>query len=255
MDSSKDKNLEPENKLHLETTQKNQDAISYFKDDSAFVFVYKKTEKLATAVYLVTNLFSDNEPLKWSLRKKVSELLTLSLSYKDIFSEAQNNFVYDAKTRVLELISLLEISHKAGFVSEMNFLVLKQEFLALISDIDTTHSSSSQEIIPKNFFEVSKDTPKPAISAVQSRSAGDRNPGIVLKNKDFTLDTHTVKRSNRQNTILNLLKRKSNLTIKDMSEVIKDCSEKTIQRELNAFIASGVLKRVGERRWSRYSLA
>ncbi|MCX6702079.1 MAG: hypothetical protein NTX96_02725, partial [Candidatus Zambryskibacteria bacterium] len=64
-----------------------------------------------------------------------------------------------------------------------------------------------------------------------------------------------LKKSNRQNVILDLLKRKKELTIKDISLVIKDCSEKTIQRELNSFISIGVLKRAGVRRWSKYSLA
>lgn len=63
------------------------------------------------------------------------------------------------------------------------------------------------------------------------------------------------KKNDRQESILNLLKKDSNLTIKDFVKVIKDCSEKTIQRELISLVEKGVVKRVGERRWSTYSLA
>jgi len=45
------------------------------------------------------------------------------------------------------------------------------------------------------------------------------------------------------------------LTIKDFTKNIKDCSEKTIQRELLAMVAKGVLKKEGERRWSKYFLS
>jgi hypothetical protein len=43
--------------------------------------------------------------------------------------------------------------------------------------------------------------------------------------------------------------------IKDVSPLVTGCSEKTIQRELSAMVRSGILKKVGEKRWSRYSLA
>jgi DeoR/GlpR family transcriptional regulator of sugar metabolism len=36
--------------------------------------------------------------------------------------------------------------------------------------------------------------------------------------------------------------------------VIKDVSEKTIQRELISLIEAGIILKTGERRWSRYSI-
>ena len=62
------------------------------------------------------------------------------------------------------------------------------------------------------------------------------------------------KKSERQELIITALKGQSNLTIKDFSRIIKDCSEKTIQRELLAMVDNGLIKKEGERRWSRYSL-
>ena len=40
--------------------------------------------------------------------------------------------------------------------------------------------------------------------------------------------------------------------IKDIIGKIKDISEKTLQRELSALVAKGVLKKIGDKRWSRY---
>ena len=58
--------------------------------------------------------------------------------------------------------------------------------------------------------------------------------------------------SARGNDILSFIKKKGDASIRDIAAVIKDCSEKTIQRELNALIEGGLLRREGERRWSRY---
>ena len=61
-------------------------------------------------------------------------------------------------------------------------------------------------------------------------------------------------KSKRSEVILSLVKKGSELTIKDFLGYIKDCSEKTIQRELLALVSKGLLKKKGERRWSRYYL-
>jgi predicted HTH transcriptional regulator len=60
--------------------------------------------------------------------------------------------------------------------------------------------------------------------------------------------------SERQQSIIKELRNKGQLTVKDLAEKIRGCSEKTIQRELLSLVGSGVLKKEGERRWSRYSI-
>jgi DeoR/GlpR family transcriptional regulator of sugar metabolism len=47
---------------------------------------------------------------------------------------------------------------------------------------------------------------------------------------------------------------KKDVSIKDISLVLTDCSEKTIQRELNSLVLKGQLKKTGAKRWSRYSI-
>ncbi len=250
--------MEADNKNISHTTPKNPEFISFFEKDSAFVFVYKKTEKLASAMYIVTNLFSDSEPMKWTLRKKVSDLVSFTLTYKDIRESNHADFVYNIKSKVLELISLLEVSFRGGLVSHMNFNILKQEFSNLLEVFNTPNTiqkENANESIPDAFF----DVPGSAHTSHGYVSTGNiqRTSHTYIKDNSTSESTQghdQFKRTNRQTIILNLLKKKKELTIKDISVVIKDCSEKTIQRELIAFITAGVLKRTGERRWSRYSL-
>ena len=135
MDIDTNNNTREGSQISTDISQKNIDIISFFEKDADFVFIYKKTEKLASAVYMVTNLFSDNEPMKLSLRKKVSDLLSFSLSYKDISEIRKSDFINNIKTRVLELVSLLEVSNHGGLVSGMNFSILKREFSSLIESL------------------------------------------------------------------------------------------------------------------------
>ena len=137
-DNIKDINMELEKKTNISLSDKNVEPISFFADNADFVFIYKKTEKLATAIYMVTNLFSDNEPMKWTLRKEASEFVSFILGYKEVLPLEQEDFTYKAKTKILELVSLLQVSSQGGLMSEMNFSILKQEFLNLIISLNSS---------------------------------------------------------------------------------------------------------------------
>jgi hypothetical protein len=256
--------MDSEKKNQIEVGQKNTDLISNFSHDAGFIFVFKKTEKLTSAIYIITGLFSENEPMKWSLRKKSTEFLSFILNYKDTKDQHKHDFVFHVKAKILELVSLIEVSFSAGLISEMNFSIIKQEFLHLsenlgsikIESADPEHLVLTPEFLNDNLtLPPLKDSnyPHGNFSKTQqntghSLSFKNVRDGVLLENN------LNIKKSNRQSIILGLLKKKSNLTIKDIADNVKDCSEKTIQRELNGLIDSGVVKRDGERRWSRYSL-
>lgn len=59
--------------------------------------------------------------------------------------------------------------------------------------------------------------------------------------------------SKRTGLILEFVRKHKNVSIKDISKVIRDVSEKTIQRELTLLIQQGLVEKRGERRWSIYS--
>lgn len=262
MDIIPDHNEESDKKLNTDLSTKRIEDISFFELNEDFSVIYKKTEKLASAIYIVTNHFSENEPIKWVTRKKVTDLLSFIINYKDVTESTKANFIHELKTKVLELVSSLEISSSAGLISQMNFSILKQEFLNLINMLVISKS------VPKNPFhdnilQTYFDTP-PTNSGLGNdgniynitgiRGAIQKMSFNDIKDKNDTSEQSGIKRTNRQNTIIGILKKKKDVTINDLAQVIRDCSEKTIQRELNYFISTGILKRVGVRRWSRYSL-
>ncbi len=294
------KDIKPENKKELGI--KNNDPVGFFQKDKDFFFSYKKTEKLVTALYMVTNFFSDHEPLKWNLRELAVSLLSLQTSLKEKFlagKEERDAVLDKIKLSVLEIVSLLEISFFAGYVSEMNFSILKTEFGVLLTEIDTKQKAKFAEnkfLFPDNFFLAVENTSfsnegdnvegsTPAVSTtgivsneihkdnIKGHSRGLSRAKHYYKGQEQSSKTNIdhvenknssdldssnsldIKKKRRQDIIMNLLNKKKELIIKDISEVVKDCSEKTIQRELLALVKSGVLNKEGERRWSRYSLA
>ena len=256
--------MESDKKNFKDLIPTNIDILSYFDNDSDFTLVYKKTEKLAGATYMVTNLFSDIEPMKWNLRKKSSELLSHMINYKNVSEVNQTDFIYNARTQVLEMTSLLEISLNAGLLSVMNFSILKQEFLNLVGMLDTPKNVLRDFLSGHNLknyigsMDASadlRDDSRKIYNNVVSPSNTSKMSFSNTKDKTHILGQSDFKKSTRQNTIISILRKKKEVTINDLALVIKDCSEKTIQRELNSFISKGIIRRAGVRRWSRYSLA
>lgn len=105
----------------------------------------------------------------------------------------------------------------------------------------------------------------------QSNSVQDETTNRVHKNKSTesngkvneikkvlppsSVQANSDSKNERQSLIINTIKTKGESSIKDLVDVIKGCSEKTIQRELISLVSSGYLLKTGERRWSRYSVA
>jgi len=227
------------------TEQIKANSISISEQESDFVLISKKTEKLASAVYLITGLFSDSEPMKWTLRKKVSELLSFILTYKNIRQSEFPSFMQGVKTRVHEVVSLMDVCVLGGLLSQMNFSIIEKEFSNLINLISNYKhkTDSTNGVIPVSFFD-----------STNFSNISPEYHSATVKDNGFLKDTSAFKSNNRQGIILSLLKKKKDLSIKDIATIIKDVSEKTIQRELVSLIEAGVITKTGERRWSKYSL-
>ncbi len=296
------------------------------------VLIAKKSEKLVTALYLVTDLMADSEPIKHGLRKNAVALLSSMNSLAQL----------DVKDRVLELkmslksvteiSSLLHVAVTTGTVSKMNGELLVEGFRSLqlvlekkqpiftkemlhvedeeeldseVSFQSAVNSTSYDALTPlsiarlhENERELRRNQESLRQAQLLSRIAGKGQPREtsikdtmlynkdikdtikdVSKNREVVRDittkqgsTHAVlmehaarpgnglassfqmKKLSRREQILALFVRGVDVSIKDIAARIKGCSEKTIQRELNALLYDNVIERIGEKRWSRYVL-
>ncbi len=238
---------------------KNANNLERLDREVSHKLLKKKTEKLSIAVYLVTGFLSDIEPIKWQARECGLKILSdITLAEDKNMSERERH-MKSMSAEIGKIISLLEIAAAAGFVSPMNFSVLKEEYLSLIVAANRQKMNAPQEsyVFSRDFF----SSPESPLSS----KTGD-NPIRQGMRQDMLSDISAIKKpvkisekSPRRETILRVIKDKGESSIKDIigyiSGHIPDCGEKTVQRELTALVEEGVLKKTGERRWSRYSFA
>lgn len=260
--------------------------------DSRFLkFVNLKSKKLVQAVYLVTSFISDSEPLKWRLRDSALEflsdtsLLIPANSLSGGVSEASQisplfkiSVLESVLNRSEQMQGLFDVALAANFASEMNFSILKNEFAQLQKNISLRLGKGLKEIVgsegvgqfllgdqekypfgsqtvPMGHL-LNENSPKENFMSerFQKRSA-DSIKDSLPSGRELAPSRRVSNKDSRRNEIIAFLKGKSWTPIKDISDAISGCSTKTIQRELSDLVQAGVLKKKGDRRWSRYLLA
>lgn len=208
-----------------------------------FKSIFKKTEKIVCAVsYLLAHTdenVRDSAPAQdledWALKTLsfIGETLLLQEDkVSDITYQLANKLVVlESKLRVLYARGGIHREHLNVFVAEIDTV------LRAVRSLDKGVADSAVIL----FAGTEEQTlPRP----VSRKKIGGSTPAS---------STSGTSGDDRRDRIKAILQAAQKASIKDITDTIKDCSEKTIQRELNAMIKDNLVSREGERRWSTYS--
>src|SRR3989344_8249821 len=103
-----------------------KNSVEYAEVNTALKETQERALQVTEALYRTTDLFSDNEPLKWSLRESAVKILqTVSAldqnaSFED-FREAQR-----VGKNIRELLVKIELAASGAFMARKNFEVLQR---------------------------------------------------------------------------------------------------------------------------------
>ncbi len=247
--------------------------IKNLNNKHIYEFANKKTEKLVTALYMVTDCMDTDDALKGKLRHLGVELLSDIYKISGTSLAEKHNHISFSISLVNEILSFVEIAHTMGYISEMNSIILKREFMILIKELETHLKNDkhftftlneqmfslpidrAENIKENDVFNGYQNTIKDKRTIFNNMSFmnGKTNGHIFNKPKVNTHDLMVSEKKERIDKILSMIKDKE-VSIKDISNSFTNCSEKTIQRELNSLVAKGQIKKIGSKRWSRYAL-
>jgi hypothetical protein len=243
-----------------------------------YEFANKKTEKLVTALYMVTDCMDTDDALKSKLRQLGVELLSDMYKLSSLSPMDKHTHISSSLAHVDEILSFVEIAYTIGFISEMNTVILKKEFLILIGELEGHQKKDkhftftldeqmfSMPVLPENNFQINgnqnngsmiKDTSSNSNKKTNfnrmSFNNQKQNSSSDYISKSLNHVASVSEKKDRTDKIISLVKDKE-VSIKDISIAFTDCSEKTIQRELNSLVSKGQVKKTGSKRWSRYTL-
>ncbi len=203
-----------------------------------------KVQKLTGALYRVTDLLSDREPLKWLLRNKAINIYENITSI--IFAKNKDNIIEETLNNLSQIISILELVSMGAFISNLNFDVLKREYVNLRALIEGKKGDIAPE--QKLLSDITIGQPsKPSIGQLPKNKTDVRNIHDSVTHKPMVID--------RKQKILDFLSNEGPKTISEITPVFNGISEKTIQRDLLELVKSGKVRAEGEKRWRKYSIS
>jgi DNA-binding transcriptional ArsR family regulator len=230
-----------------------------FDKDIRRVYQYKKAERLAKAMHLVAPAFKDASALRDRLEQAAVALIDAALLPP---AESRARLCRE----LLALSSLLSLGRTAGMISHMNADLIMRETQMLLEEVagyEEPHlaleEAPSLALLAKQagasdasrLRSVARLMFAPELGATGEHKGHDKR-----HIKDIAAETPSrPQNQTRREAILAVLRSKDHAYIKDISTVIRDVSEKTIQRELASLVTEGKVVRAGDRRWTTYALA
>lgn len=211
-------------------------------------YITDRIKKLTEALYRVSDLYSDQEPLKWALRENAIYLYNKLMSVMDMSDimsvRKQKAELGEITSSFSKMAHKLDLASLGGFISDINFEILKKEYKKL-----------------KEFIEEQKDLIiyRPVLENLSFSShlpvldAKKESKGHLVSDKTLN-NVQTDKTEDRKQKILNFLKNNDKKTIREISAIFEGISEKSIQRDLAELVRSGYLEAEGEKRWRVYFL-
>lgn len=229
-----------------------------FKGRSDWYFCFLKSERIAH----VLTVLSDNPVGQ-------GELLELSrfagnLPKQVAFFAAGKVTAAVVLADIFSLLAATRLAQTRGSIEKETARIIGQEYQTLLEKF-----AASVHLSP---FASAEDFAVPSIETTTTLAAllpkiaeGADTTARSYKgqNKGHSENTLTIHSKNvskeqqqRTNTILDFVLKNKGVSIKDIrllgDPTIQSYSEKTIQRELGVLVGQGLIKKVGERRWSLY---
>lgn len=221
-----------------------------FKGRTDWYFCYLKSEKIAHVL---------------SILAERSEIKDREVAYKLAMAAAElpHTFAHfaagemDASVVVADIFSLLSkvrLATTSGFISKENSPIL-------LNELEQLAERFSLSVHPSPFTSI-QDFSVPEIESAENPASGARllsahqrsvHQNVTKGQTEGQIKDISKGHSARVEKILQFVRSHANSSIKDIASAVKGCSEKTIQRELAVLIQQGLIKKVGERRWSVYT--
>ena len=223
-----------------------------FERDIRRVYIYKKTERIAKAIHLISPAFTSSP----AILTKV-DAIAVALIDGAILPPPQARPALSQQ--LLALSSILSLARSSGLLSSMNSDLISREAHTLLSEIAEYEEPRLFLDEAPTLAELFKASGHITSQKSEEDSGEPSKRQMTLKGQPSTKghikdNSESLPRSQRKEVILDVLEKKGRAYIKDISTVVRDISEKTIQRELVALIQEGRVRKAGDRRWTTYEL-
>lgn len=235
---------------YKETLTSREPHQTIIEDTEFYKYIFKKTEKICCAVFYILRSNTDigqDDVVVQDLEDAATALLDVSLESLRASTTESDLYAREVQHSLISLEAKLRVAHASRILREGYLEVFQNEIdLVLRALRKYTERKDGNPLFTDEVRMPTFRTEGRAPVAKRTQTGGEARATLPVG------QTPTLSRRDR---ILSIIKDKGEASIKDISTVVTDCSEKTIQRELIDMIKDGIILRDGERRWSKYKPA
>ncbi len=226
-------------------------------------YITDKVQKITSALYRVTDLLSDKEPLKWTLRDKAIGLHDNLVSVKN--TKDKDRLLNDSLKKFLQIIKSLELISSGVCVSNINFEILKREYSSLKDFIEgkkTDMANDPKIVLEASFFDKKNREINPGRPQKETTNKNSllSAPETIKTNKTNSFydqeKQQEIDPQSRKGKVLDLLKKGQAKSVNEIAVNFNgEVSEKSIQRDLLGLVKMGKISAMGDKRWRKYEYA
>ncbi len=231
-----------------------------FKGRNDWYFCYLKSEKIAHVLILLAYRSGSLQDAS------VQDLVAKASLIPQIIARlaAGQTTPEGVLADMFGVLTAVRLCTTLGFLSPENSAILEGEYEQLVAKISASNVvspflSNEDFALPglpdEEAFSDDQLPPQPLLMGGPAAPF----PSRTVKDNRIGQDKGQTKRpilpkgdSQRATTILTIVRKNKGVSVSDIASIVKDCSEKTIQRELASLIDRGLVRKQGERRWSVY---
>lgn len=223
-------------------------------NDEYYKNIFKKTEKIVSAVFYIlqqSDIDTRSETHSSNVASKAHFVHENALRTLEVKPSAAREVLEQFAQALIGLDSTLRVVTAAALITPEMMGAVTAEIDVVLRTLRPYLADESSSVLSLLDATPTRSTSSQPARAARSSALGGSRPSPTTTAATGTPSDPAADRRSRIKTVLEA---KGDATIKDISEIITDVSEKTIQRDLNAMIDTGDVQRQGERRWSRYSV-
>ena len=225
---------------------------SLFKGRNDWYFCFLKSERLAHVLAVLADKAPEGSADDfYTLRERAAMLPS---SVVEMICDARG--LREVLADVFSLLAQVRLFATRNLLTKETAAILIEEYQALAEKLDA--SSRVSPFVAASDFAIPLSSPE-----LSAPTVADMLPRMALPGNVAVKDTIISKghigsqtQKDRQAAILEFVRSNKGVSIKDICNLagpsVRNCSEKTVQRELTELIRQGLIKKIGERRWSQY---
>ena len=222
---------------------------------------YRRAERVAAALHLITAHIPENEPVRGFVRRESTLLLGHILNLRSQLRAAKSEEMKRAQVSVRKIISYIRLLGAAGYVSVQNTQVL----IGALDELGVLLVTSQRSALSEDVVMTREDL-VPRLQEVSATKREERQPTHQSKSSSYTQrrpvdqrevtikDSKRTVTGDRSDRILDVLRTGGLLGIKDIASNLPEYSEKMIQRELASLVSNDRVRKFGAKRWSKYEV-